>query len=353
MSLSAYRQAYTRASDAISKLQSQKAKETAKVADLNKRSRAASDAARKSKQPSTINSKLQEASRHADAAARAQKELGRIEEKIGAEQKKAASAQKNIDREEARLQKQRDVAATNAARSQNQRMSQMGKNILRHDEMHHETRAELAKLKALPEKITVAFFASDPGSDYGSRLLLDEEVRAIEHNLRLSDHRESVEFRSKWAVRPGDLFQALNELKPTIVHFSGHGTSDDELVLQDDLGNEKLVSKEAIVQTIALMSAAVRLVFFNTCFSYEQARACTQYVDAAVGMSDAIGDEAARVFAAQFYSGIGFGLSIRQAFAQAKARLLLEGISEETTPQLYVKDNVEEEDLILVRPPGA
>lgn len=43
-------------------------------------------------------------------------------------------------------------------------------------------------------------------------------------------------------------------------------------------------------------------------------------------MNKAIEDEAARVFAAQFYSAIGFGYSIRVAFDQAIAALTLEGI---------------------------
>ncbi|WP_283771185.1 hypothetical protein QQL38_13630 [Pseudomonas syringae] len=40
-----------------------------------------------------------------------------------------------------------------------------------------------------------------------------------------------LEFHTRWAVRPMDVFQAMNELKPTIVHFSGHGTTADTLVV--------------------------------------------------------------------------------------------------------------------------
>ncbi|MBV6783610.1 hypothetical protein KWH04_24025 [Xanthomonas campestris pv. trichodesmae] len=69
MSLNTYRQALQRSNEAISRLQAQKAKEIAKIADYSKRRLAATDAARKTKQASTINSKLQEASRHADAEA--------------------------------------------------------------------------------------------------------------------------------------------------------------------------------------------------------------------------------------------------------------------------------------------
>ncbi|MBW4829200.1 MAG: hypothetical protein KZY61_12170 [Clostridiaceae bacterium] len=44
-----------------------------------------------------------------------------------------------------------------------------------------------------------------------------------------------------------DILQAINELNPAIVHFSGHVSVTDELVLQVTDGNAKLVSKEAIV----------------------------------------------------------------------------------------------------------
>ena len=129
-------------------------------------------------------------------------------------------------------------------------------------------------------------------------------------------------------------------------------TTLSELVFQNDSGNTKLVTKEAIMATMNTMVDNIRVVLFNSCFSSEQAEAITQYVDVAIGMNDSIGDEAARVFAAQFYSAIGFGRSITQAFDQAKAALMLEGIPEERIPELFVGDGVEPEDVILVRPPS-
>ncbi len=55
-----------------------------------------------------------------------------------------------------------------------------------------------------------------------------------------------MELESRWAVRTQDLLQALNEVKPRVVHFSGHGSEAEELILEDDMGNSKPVSKEAI-----------------------------------------------------------------------------------------------------------
>ncbi len=58
-------------------------------------------------------------------------------------------------------------------------------------------------------------------------------------------------------------------------------------------------------------------MFFNACYSRAQAEAAAQHVDVAIDMNAPIGDEAARVFATQFYSAIGFGYSVRRAFEQA------------------------------------
>ncbi|MCY1384236.1 hypothetical protein D9M69_724670 [compost metagenome] len=44
-----------------------------------------------------------------------------------------------------------------------------------------------------------------------------------------------------------DLLQAVNELRPTVVHFSGHGSALEELILQDDFGQPKYIAKQTIV----------------------------------------------------------------------------------------------------------
>jgi hypothetical protein len=59
---------------------------------------------------------------------------------------------------------------------------------------------------------------------------------------------------------------------------------------------------------------------------------------------------AARVFAAQFYSAIGFGRSVQNAFDQAKLQLVLQGIDEDKIPQLFVRAGIDANEIILVRP---
>jgi len=168
--------------------------------------------------------------------------------------------------------------------------------------------------------------------------------------IRSSDHRESIHFYSHWAARPLDLIQKLNEIKPTILHISGHGSDQDELVFQDDQGTTKLISKDAFTQTLAATTGSLRLIFLNSCHSWPQAEAAAKHISAAIGMRDEISDSAAKVFASRFYSAIGFGLDLAKAFNQAKAALMLEGIPEENIPALSTNEHEQPDEIVLVGP---
>ena len=144
--------------------------------------------------------------------------------------------------------------------------------------------------------------------------------------------------------------QALNEKRPDILHFSGHGDKNGNLVFHDDHGGHKLVTPEAVAATIATVTVSVKLVIFNACFSEIQSAMIVNHIPSAIGMSRPIGDVAAKIFAAQFYSSLGFGLSLESAFEQAKSALMLEGTGEEDTPQLYLASDLSANEIYFVKP---
>ncbi len=181
-------------------------------------------------------------------------------------------------------------------------------------------------------------------------LALAEEVREITAGVRSTPGRDAVELRSAWAMRPGDLLRELNEHRPAVLHFSGHGTADGRLVFVDAAGSAQLVTGEAIAAAIASAGESVRVVVLNACFSAELARTLTRHVDVAVGMDRPVGDDAARVFAQAWYLALGYGSSVGRAFDQARAALMLAGIPEERTPQLAARDGVDPYELVLVDP---
>ncbi len=197
------------------------------------------------------------------------------------------------------------------------------------------------------DECRILFLAANPTAD---RLALGEEVRAIEAKIRASEHRDTLVLISKWAVRPDDLMQALNEHQPHIVHFSGHGYPTEEIVLQGADGQPKPVGKRALVKLFKTFKDNIRLVVLNACYSKPQAEAIVGVVDCAVGMNQAIGDDAARTFSASFYRALGFGRSVQGAFDQGETSLLLEDIPEEGTAELLTGDGVEASEVVLVRP---
>jgi hypothetical protein len=188
------------------------------------------------------------------------------------------------------------------------------------------------------DKIKILFLAANPLGT--SPLGLDEEIRAITQKLQAAECRDAIQLISCWAVRPDDLVQALLQHQPHIVHFSGHGSPSQQIILVDEARRPKPVSKAALVSLFRNLQDNIRVVVLNACFSQPQAAAIAQTIDCVVGMSRAIGDRAAIKFAAGFYGAFGFGRSVQEAFNLGKTALMLEGIPEEDTPRLVHRRKV-------------
>ena len=195
------------------------------------------------------------------------------------------------------------------------------------------------------EKKTILFLTANPNGT--PQLALDEEAREIEQKIRASKYGDELSFETKWAVRPDDLLQYLNQYRPHIVHFSGHGSVSEEIILLDCDRNAKPVSAAAVKQLFTTLRDNIRVVVLNACYSHMQAKAITEMIDCTIGMKKAIGDAAAIKFAASFYRALGFGRSVKEAFEQGKTALMLEGILEEDTPELLVRAGVDPAKVIL------
>lgn len=195
-------------------------------------------------------------------------------------------------------------------------------------------------------KRTILFLASNPGSS--GRLALDEEARAIETKLRASEHRDAIQFRTRWAVRADDLLQAFNEDRPTVVHFSGHGSGAGGIVLHDDIAGDRLVAGSALNRLFTVIKDEIRIVVLSACYSVEQARAIVSVIDVVVGMADSVGDSAARAFSAAFYRALGFGRAVQNAFDQGVAAIELEGFDDVEVPKLLVRPGVDATKLVIV-----
>lgn len=193
-----------------------------------------------------------------------------------------------------------------------------------------------SQARAATKKHVILFLAANP-HDTG-RLAIDREARSIHVELKRSGYRDRFDFVTRWAAEPLDLLRELRELKPTIVHFSGHGArpagtpdreqgrdvgpaapSGDEpggVMFDSANGHSQLVTPEAIARTFGAVEAQARLVVLNACYTAPIAEALRAHVDCVVGMSGAIHDDAARSFAIGFYGGLGEHESAAAAFNQ-------------------------------------
>ena len=165
-------------------------------------------------------------------------------------------------------------------------------------------------------------------------LRLDEEMRAVDLALRQAGFRDQFDVRSHWAVRVGDLQELLLRHQPDIVHFSGHGSSASEIVLQDANGQAAVVPAKALNDLFRVLRDNIRCVVLNACYSADQAAGIAEQIDCVIGMSDAITDTASIEFAAAFYRALGYGRSVQDAFDLGCNQIDLAALDEAHKPVL-------------------
>src|SRR4051812_43943149 len=112
---------------------------------------------------------------------------------------------------------------------------------------------------------SVLFLSADPRDS--TRLRLGEEIREVGEKLQLSRLRDEFVLEVRTAVRPVDLSQAMLDVNPAIVHFSGHGSLGGGICLEDATGITQEVSAEALASLFRSFGDRVACVLLNACYS--------------------------------------------------------------------------------------
>lgn len=288
------------------------------------------DAARESAKVATATTKLHKA--EAELATERDKEQKKAEDKAEKTRRQAGRERDADDRRRA----QRDAARDREVQRLREHTSDL------------ETQLAAQPWAVAPDEICVLFIAASPEDEQPLRL--DKEVREIQKRMRETEHRDSVVFEYRLATQTSDLMEALNEVRPHVVHFSGHG-SQDALIFEDSDGRAKPLYVEDLAQLLRITSDRIRLAIFNSCDSVAAARAACDFVPFAIGMNQPVSDAFAQVFAGQFYNSIGFGRSLQQAFEQAlwQAKDIVGGSSGD--PIVHAADGEDPATTYLVKPP--
>lgn len=203
--------------------------------------------------------------------------------------------------------------------------------------------------KVFARPVKILFLSANP-SDTTS-LQLDEEIRAIDNALQRGSLRDYFQVAIHTAVRADDLQRLLERHQPDIVHFSGHGGSNGQIYLQGEDGKGHPVAPRALGNLFKLLKKNIRCVVLNACYSDIQAQAIVQHIDAVIGMSHTISDEAAIKFAAGFYEGLAWGHNVQEAFDLGCARIDLANLDEQDKPNLLARSGCHPSTIIFARTP--
>jgi type 1 glutamine amidotransferase len=222
------------------------------------------------------------------------------------------------------------------------------------------------------DPLKILLFAANP---FGELNLL-KEIDRIKRHLDAA-HLPRIAFEAVHATRPGDLIDRLNEHRPQVVQFSGHGvrghgqptsasvtgatrgtdrelvpaTADEEsrIVLIGEDGQQKVVGVRGLVSLFRARSDFIKLVVLNACWTETQARAISEHIDCVIGTTREIHDEAARIFAARLYRTLAEGQSVETAIQEARTELELHNYEDQASiPRLWTKPGVDARRVYLV-----
>jgi hypothetical protein len=200
-----------------------------------------------------------------------------------------------------------------------------------------------------PEKLRVLYLTANPGMD----LRTDAEVRQVQQSLRSARYRDLVTIEQRPAATFQDLIDGLNDIRPHVVHFSGHG-GGKTLLMDGGIPEEATkqeVTFQLLVKALAATDSPPTLLVLNACDTLEGASLILPAVPVVIAMSDSVLDFAAIIFAQQFYAALASGQSVGSALAQAKVAIEASMIDDDASelPQSIARDGVDISTLILVK----
>ncbi len=165
-----------------------------------------------------------------------------------------------------------------------------------------------------------------------AKLNLDKEHSMI--TGKLQDDMDRLRLFVKRAVNAGEFQETTEEVKPQVLHFSGHGEGGEKggiIVQNDDRNDEDLIPTEgldALFEYFKDEGIGLQTVVLNACYSGEQAAVIAKYVPHVIGTTIAIGDKAAIAFSSGFYYKLAeTEFDYERAFRSGRTRATMAGAS--------------------------
>jgi hypothetical protein len=184
-------------------------------------------------------------------------------------------------------------------------------------------------------RLNVLYLTADP--DKHNPLRVDAEIALVQDAIRGSAFRDNINVEYRPAANLKTLLNGLNDHRPQIVHFSGHGDATE--ITTDNLRVAKradeAVSFELLARAVSATDDPPQVIVLNSCSSSGARKVLLPLGLMIISMRTPVSDIAATAFASLFYAAIAGGQSVKSAFEQGKVAVEAVSISEAGTPELF------------------
>jgi hypothetical protein len=166
-----------------------------------------------------------------------------------------------------------------------------------------------------------------------ARLRLDVEHRTINE---ITSGLRSVSPVVHPATRIDDIIPHLLAARPDIVHFSGHGTQEGQLVFEDAVGLATPVSATNLARVFAAVGG-VRCVVLNSCYNAAYGSVLLPSCPIVIGSVAPLSDRCATAFTKGFYTALSAGRDEAGAYRIGLAEMGLHDCDVSTMRMLTAK----------------
>jgi hypothetical protein len=197
------------------------------------------------------------------------------------------------------------------------------------------------------QRLDVLYLTANPDSEHSLRV--DAEVRQVQSAVRGSRYRDNISLEYRPAADLNSLIEGLNDHRPRIVHFSGHGYDGGIAVDSAKVRKRPVetVSFELLAKALSATDHPPEIIVLNACKSVGARKAFLPPAKIVIVMRDSISDLAATAFAAKFYAAVAAGQSVKMAFAQGKVAIEMVSLNEADSPELLVATGIDPAKIVL------
>jgi tetratricopeptide (TPR) repeat protein len=184
--------------------------------------------------------------------------------------------------------------------------------------------------------IRILFLSANPINEAYLKNI-KEYKNSVDNIILSTKYRDEFRLEQGHEISLSELLKYLERFKPTIVHFTGHGSEDGSLVFQNSISDQKEKAPVGTIEEIFRIinvDKNIKCVVLSACYAEAQGQAISNYVPCVVGMSGEISLDAAAAFNVGFYSGLGNGYELQRAFDAGRSQIQAENLKQENVPQI-------------------